>query len=63
MKYYIIDCGSEMREYASLLEQRLIVEKAHYLLFLTDLPDFLGFEQVTEDMFLDHVKQSRQLSN
>jgi len=43
MKYYIIDCGSQMREYASLLEQRLIVEKAHYLLFLTDLPDFLGF--------------------
>lgn len=62
MKYYIIDCGENMRSYASLLEQRLIMEKAHYLLFLTDLPNFLGFEEVTEDMFLDHYKQSSQMN-
>lgn len=62
-KYYIIDCGANMREYARILETRLIIEKAHYLIYLTDLPNFLGFEEVTEDMFLDQYKQSSHLSN
>lgn len=63
MKYYIIYCGENMKSYASLLEQVLITEDVHYLLSLTDLPDFLGFAEVTEDRFLDHYKQSSKLSN
>jgi hypothetical protein len=59
MRYYIIDTGREMLHLAHEVEDELKKEGLHYLLFLTDNDKFLGVEEVTEDEFLDLVKQSK----
>jgi len=58
MRYYIIDTGKDMSWLASKVEGKLKEEGHHYLMFLTDNDTFLGVEEVTEDEFLDLVKQS-----
>jgi len=59
MRYYIIDTGKDMSHLASHIETNLKANGFHYLMFLTDNHTFLGVEEVTEDEFLDLVKQSK----
>ena len=58
MRYYIIDTGEDMVHVAKHVENQMKEEGFHYLLYLTDNPTFLGVEEVTEDVFLDHFKNT-----
>ena len=58
MRYYIIDTGEDMVEFAKSIETELKKHESHYNLYQTDNPTFLGVEEVTEDVFLDHFKNT-----
>lgn len=60
MRYYIIDSGERMVEFADMIGARLKKDGHHYIQYLTNLPEYLGVEEVTEDDFLDHYKKVQQ---
>lgn len=53
MKYYIVDYGAETLDLAELVIQELKKKDYHVLVAFTDLPNYLGVEEVHEDTFLD----------
>ena len=53
-KYYILDCGEQMREYCEAVQLKLRIEKCHFIVYDTDAPYYFGIERVTEDVFLSH---------
>lgn len=60
MRYYIIDSGQDMMHIANNVEAWMKSNEFHYILYLTDNPTFIGVEEVTEDVFLDHFKNTNQ---
>ena len=57
-KFYIVDCGKCMTEYADLIMATLKENGHHYINYLTDQDYFLAVEELTEDEFLDHYKNT-----
>jgi hypothetical protein len=55
-RFYIIDCGDQMREYCHYLKIKLRVEGANFIIYDTDAPYYLALEEVTEDVFLSHFQ-------
>lgn len=55
-RYFVIDSGEQMIEYAELIIERLRKDGCHFINYSTDQPYFLGVEEVTEDEFLKHFK-------
>ena len=47
-----------MTEYADMLMVSLKANGHHYINYLTDQDYYLAIEEVTEDEFLDHYKNS-----
>jgi hypothetical protein len=58
MRYFILDIGQEMVHFTKVMETYLQESKFHYIIYLTDNPTFLGLEEVTEDEFLSHFKNT-----
>jgi hypothetical protein len=58
MKYAIIDMGRNMASYCKLLENELIKDGIHHIIYLTDVDGLLCMEFVSEDEFLDHFKNT-----
>lgn len=62
-RYYVIDTGRNMSHFVKLIEEKLLSEKAHYVIYLTDQDDYIGIEEVTEDGFLDHYRIANAKNN
>jgi hypothetical protein len=58
MRYFILDIGQEMVHFTKVMETYLQSNGFHYIIYLTDNPTFLGLEEVTEDEFLSHFKNT-----
>ena len=52
--YYLLDCGKNMTKYAMALEDELKEQKAHVVMYLTDVDGLMCLEEISEDEFLDH---------
>lgn len=63
MKYFIIDSGERMVELADMVGDRLKKDGHHFIQYLTNQPEYLGVEEVTEDDFLDHYKKVKEELN
>jgi hypothetical protein len=53
-RYFIIDYGRDMLDIAEVNVNYLKEQKFHTVIYLTDLPDNLMVNEVTQEMFLDH---------
>ncbi|NBU46469.1 MAG: hypothetical protein EBS34_03320 [Flavobacteriales bacterium] len=57
-KYYLIDYGVDVKEYAEIIRRTLEKQKAHIIYIETDCANFLGVEELSEDEFLNYFKTS-----
>lgn len=57
MKYYILDYGRDMIEYAYGLSERIRKDGHHLIEYFTDADGLMCLEELTEDEFLDHFKK------
>jgi len=57
-KYFIIDYGLDVKEYAEIIKRTLEKQKAHIIYIETDCANFLGVEELTEDEFLNYFKSA-----
>jgi len=55
-KFYLIDYGKEVKEYAEIIKRALEKQNAHLIYIETDCDNFLGVEELTEDEFLNYFK-------
>jgi hypothetical protein len=58
MAFYLIDMGHRMSTLAKCIEEELRKEDNHVIVYLTDIPNLLCVEELTEDQFLDHFKNT-----
>jgi hypothetical protein len=58
MRYFILDIGKDMIHFLGHIETYLKTNNFHYIVYMTDNPTFLGLEEVTDDEFLDHYKNT-----
>lgn len=56
--YYLLDCGKNMTKYAMALEDELKEQKAHVVMYLTDVDGLMCLEEISEDDFLDHYTKN-----
>lgn len=57
-KYFIIDYGVDVKEYAEIIKRTLEKQKAHIIYIETDCANFLGVEELSEDEFLSYFKSA-----
>ena len=55
-KYFIIDYGKDVKEYAEIIKNTLEKQKCHIIYVETDCNNFFGVEELTEDEFLNYFK-------
>jgi hypothetical protein len=60
MAFYLIDMGGKMSEIGSVIEKELKKDGHHIIVYLTDMPTLLCVEELNEDQFLDHFKNTNQ---
>ena len=60
MRYYILDYGKDLIEYAKSLSERIRKDGHHLIEYLTDADGLLCLEEISEDDFLDHFKKVEQ---
>ena len=53
-KFYIIDYGKDTVELAESIIEYLKENGNHIVIYLTDLPNALMVNEITQDEFLDH---------
>jgi len=53
-RYFVIDYGKDMVELAEVNVNYLKENNYHTVIYLTDLPDNLMVNEVTQEKFLDH---------
>lgn len=53
-KYYLLDAGKNMINFARALEDKLKTAEAHVVMYLTDVDGLMCLEEISEDEFLDH---------
>ena len=53
-RYFVIDYGKDMVEIAEVNLNYLKENNYHTVIYLTDLPDNLMVNEVTQEKFLDH---------
>ena len=59
MAYYLIDMGPNMTQIGYAVEMELKKDGHHLVVYLTDMPHLLCVEELTEDQFLDHYKNTK----
>lgn len=57
-KYFIIDYGKDVKQYAEIIKNTLEKQKCHIIYVETDCNNFFGVEELTEDEFLNYFKQA-----
>ena len=58
-KYFILDVGGRMTKLAEQTFNILKEEGNHVFIYITDAPNTMCLEEVTEDEFLDHCKANK----
>jgi hypothetical protein len=58
MAFYLIDMGANMSHIGHAVEVELRKDENHIIVYLTDMPNLLCVEELTEDQFLDHYKNT-----
>jgi hypothetical protein len=58
MRYYLVDHGKEMIEAANKVTDYLTKQGFHYVVYLTNADGLMCVEEIDEDEFLNHFKQS-----
>lgn len=58
MAFYLIDMGAKMSAIGSVIEAELKKDGHHIVVYLTDMPTLLCVEELNEDQFLDHFKNT-----
>lgn len=53
-RYFIIDYGRDMLEIAEVNLNYIKENNYHVVIYLTDLPDWISVNEVTQEKFLDH---------
>ena len=59
-KYYILDCGGKMTREAEHLLELLRKNKSHVVKYLTNCPELLCLQEISEDEFLEHYRFNPQ---
>jgi hypothetical protein len=59
-KYYLLDAGKNMINFAKALEDELKVNEAHVVFYLTDVEGLMCLEEISEDEFLDHYANNKK---
>ena len=62
-KYYLLDAGKNMINFARALEDELKTSEAHVVMYLTDVDGLMCLEEITEDEFLDHYASNKKTKN
>ena len=57
MRYYILDYGKDLIEYAHGISERIRKDGHHLIEYFTDADGLMCWEELTEDEFLDHFKK------
>jgi hypothetical protein len=57
MRYYILDYGKDLIEYAQELSEKIRKDGHHLIEYFTDADGLMCLEELTEDEFLDHFKK------
>ena len=60
MAFYLIDMGVNLAHLGSVIEAELRKDGHHLVIYLTDMPGLLCIEELTEDEFLDHFKNTKK---
>jgi hypothetical protein len=60
MRYYLLDYGKEMLEASKKITEYLEREGFHYIAYLTNADGLLCLEEIDEDEFLNHFKNTKQ---
>lgn len=58
MAFYLIDMGAQMSAIGKAVEEELRKDGHHIVVYLTDMPTLLCVEELNEDQFLDHFKNT-----
>lgn len=58
MAFYMIDMGPNMTQLGQAVETELKKDGHHLVIYLTDMPNLLCVEELNEDQFLDHFKNT-----
>ena len=59
MAFYMIDMGPNMTQLGHAVETELKKDGHHLVIYLTDMPNLLCVEELNEDQFLDHFKNTK----
>jgi hypothetical protein len=57
MRYYLLDYGRDLIEYAYGISERIRKDGHHLIEYLTDSDGLMCLEEISEDEFLDHFKK------
>lgn len=57
--YYLLDAGKNMTKFAMALEDELKEQKAHVVMYLTNVDGLMCLEEISEDDFLDHYSNKK----
>lgn len=59
MKFYLLDYGKEMINEGKVITDYLDKMKFHYIAYLTNADGLLCLEEIDEDEFLNHFKNTK----
>lgn len=59
MKYYLLDYGKEMINEGKVITDYLDKMQYHYIAYLTNADGLLCLEEIDEDEFLNHFKNTK----
>jgi hypothetical protein len=59
MKFYLLDYGKNMLEASRQITDYLEREGFHYIAYLTNADGLLCLEEIDENEFLDHFKNTK----
>jgi len=60
MKYFVLDYGKDMIHEGKILTDYLERNDFHHIIYLTNADNLICMEEVDEDEFLNHFKNTKQ---
>jgi len=60
MRYYLLDYGKDMVHEGRILTEYLERMQYHHIIYLTNADNLICMEEIDEDEFLNHFKNTKQ---
>jgi len=60
MRYFVLDYGKDMIHEGKILTDYLERNDFHHIIYLTNADNLICMEEVDEDEFLNHFKNTKQ---